>query len=93
MDRADLDRSSNSRASSVSGRSAHSGRSWNSLSPEEKELASDLRSRKFLLESHANSYGTGSDSSSSKSQPRDRLQDAEAAESDTWRYSCGFLGL
>ncbi|OLP99574.1 hypothetical protein AK812_SmicGene17864 [Symbiodinium microadriaticum] len=43
--------------------SAHSARSWNSLSPEEQELAR-------------------SDSSSGKSQPRDRLQDAEAAERD-----------
>ena len=79
MDRADLDRSS-SRASSVSGRSA---RSWNSLSPEERELASGLQSRRILLESHANSYaGSSNDSSSGKSQPRDRLQDAEAAERD-----------
>ena len=82
MERADLDRSDHSRASSVSGRSAHSARSWNSLSPEEQELASGLQSRRFLLESHANSYGAGSDSSSGKSQPRDRLQDAEAAERD-----------
>ncbi|CAE7578735.1 unnamed protein product [Symbiodinium sp. CCMP2592] len=82
MDRADLDRSS-SRASSVSGRSVHSARSWNSLSPEERELASGLQSRKVLLESHANSYaGSSNDSSSGKSQPRDRLQDAEAAERD-----------
>ena len=90
MDRTDIDRSS--KTSSVSGRSVHSARSWSSLSPEERELANGLQSRQLSLESesHAKPCGTGSSNdSSSESQPRDRLQDAEAAERDieSWQRS------
>ncbi|CAE7578715.1 GBA [Symbiodinium sp. CCMP2592] len=75
MDRYDPDRSS-SRASSVSGRS-QSARSWNSLPPDERELAKELESQHLRLESRGSTSN-----SSNASQPRDRLQAAEAAERD-----------
>eukprot|EP00439_Symbiodinium_sp_Y106_P003497 s7559_g1.t1 len=75
MDRYDPDRSS-SRASSVSGRS-QSARSWNSLPPDERELANELQSQQLRLESRGSTSN-----SSNTSQPRDKLQAAEAAERD-----------
>ncbi|CAE7393102.1 gba-3 [Symbiodinium necroappetens] len=75
MDRGDPDRSS-SKASSVSGRS-QSAKSWNSLPPDERELANELHSQHLRLESR----GSNSNSSNT-SQPRDKLQAAEAAERD-----------
>ncbi|CAE7175691.1 gba-3 [Symbiodinium microadriaticum] len=75
MDRGDPDRSS-SKASSVSGRS-ESAKSWNSLPPDERELANELHSQQLRLESR----GSNSNSSNT-SQPRDKLQAAEAAERD-----------
>ena len=75
MDRGDPDRSS--RVSSGSARS--SARSWHSFPHEQRELANELQSQQLRLESQGS---TSSSNSSNKSQPRDRLQDAEAAERD-----------
>ncbi|CAE7667331.1 unnamed protein product [Symbiodinium sp. CCMP2456] len=60
---------------SVSGNSSSSQRSLSSLSPEERELANELRSRQLSLAG----LQSGS-TSSSGSEPRDQLQAAEAAE-------------
>ena len=56
MDRGDPDRSS-SKASSVSGRS-QSAKSWNSLPPDERELANELHSQHLRLESRGSNVAT-----------------------------------
>ncbi|CAE7242880.1 unnamed protein product [Symbiodinium sp. KB8] len=63
------------KTSSESGNSSSSKRSLSSLSPEERELTNELRSRQLSLAGlHSGS------TSSSGSEPRDKLQAAEAAE-------------
>ena len=63
------------KTSSESGNSSSSRRSLSSLSPEERELTNELRSRQLSLAGlHSGS------TSSSGSEPRDKLQAAEAAE-------------
>ncbi|CAE7230215.1 unnamed protein product [Symbiodinium pilosum] len=78
MDRFEIERRSNSRTSSVSGRSAHSERSWNSLTPQEQELADSLQTQQLRLESLA--HKSSGSTSSSGSEARDRLREAEARE-------------